>query len=79
MQRATELDSKLKATEREHLKLRREKDALERWVNAYKGGVDDYEASLREFGIFEPTLDMSEGKQHLKPYIRRILKELQGA
>lgn len=78
MEQNSELQELLLSEEEKNVKITREKEGLSRWVKAYKAGIADYEDCLREMGILDPSIDMSVDTVHLKPHIKRLIRQLDG-
>eukprot|EP00842_Homolaphlyctis_polyrhiza_P000392 jgi/Hompol1/1353/HPOL_001714-RA len=80
--KVTELDALCIETERGLMDCSRERDRAQRWVRAYQGSIEDYEASVRESGLSEilhedVIRDVIPGSLLLTRHIKNMVHELQ--
>jgi chromosome segregation ATPase len=50
--RAAELDESLNETQQKWLNVKKEYEAMERWVRSHKSALDDYEGAIRESNLY---------------------------
>lgn len=65
--------------EHKNIRISREKETLARWIKAYKVAIEDYEGCAREMGIIDPAIDMESDSLHLKPHIKRLIRQISGS